>query len=111
MSSNRDFFKDSTAQLRTYEINGDLWVSVEDVLNILDLTEADLRTLRDEMPEDFDTVNDGIEVIKEGGFYYLMLFVSTTPDAKEFANWVFGSVVPRVLINGSYTIGEEDCDE
>ena len=110
MSNKRDFFKDSTAQLRSYDINGDLWFAVDDVLNALNLTEADLRILRDEMPEDFDTVNDGIEIIKEGGFYYLMLFVSSTPDAKKFAKWVFGDVMPRVLIKGSYTIGEEDLD-
>ena len=110
MSNKRDFFKDSIAQLRSYEINGDLWFAVEDVLNALKLTKADLRTLRDEMPEDFDTINDGIEIIKEGGFYYLMLFVSTTPDARDFAKWVFGDVMPRVLIKGSYTIGEEDLD-
>ena len=110
MNNKRDFFKDSTAQLRSYEINGDLWFAVDDVLNALKLTKADLRTLRDEMPEDFDTVNNGIEIIKEGGFYYLMLFVSTTPDARDFAKWVFGDVMPRVLIKGSYTIGEEDLD-
>ena len=110
MSNKRDFFKDSTAQLRSYDINGDLWFAVDDVLNALNLTEADLRILRDEMPEDFDTVNDGIEIIKEGGFYYLMLFVSTTPDARDFAKWVFGDVMPRVLIKGSYTIVEEDLD-
>lgn len=97
--------------MRTYTIDNDLWLAVDDVLNALDLTEADLRELREEMPEDFDTINNGIEIIKEGGFYYLMLFVSTTPDAKKFADWVFGSVVPRVLIKGSYTIGEEDDDE
>ena len=111
MSNKRDFFKDSTAQLRSYDINGDLWFAVEDVLKALKLTEADLHTLRDEEPEDFKTINDGIEIISEGGFYYLMLFVSTTPDARKFAKWVFGDVMPRVLVKGSYVLGEEDLDD
>ena len=82
---------------------------MDEVLKTLHLTEADLRELREEEPEDFAELDDGRAVIKEGGFYFLALFRSETPEAKEFMTWVLGSVVPSIMGKGYYSLEEDEA--
>lgn len=100
-------FKGKNFTLHGFEFGGVLWLLLDEVLHTLQLTEADLKTLQEEEPEDFETLPDGRVVIKEGGFYYLALFVSETPEAKELSNWLWGSVMPSIAEKGYYSIEEE----
>ena len=93
-------------ELRSYSfVDDDLWFALEDVLRALELTEQDTLILREDEPEDFKTLIDGTEIISEGGFYYLTLFVSKTPEAKKFANWVMNDVIKSIAEKGYYKKG------
>ena len=100
-------FKGKNFTLHGFEFGGVLWLLLDEVLNTLQLTQADLKTLQEEEPEDFEALPDGRVVIKECGFYYLALFVSETPEAKELSNWLWGSVIPSIAEKGYYSIEEE----
>lgn len=100
-------FTYNTIELHGFEIDGALWLLLDEVVNTLKVSTEDVKALLEEEPEDFGTLSDGRLVIKEGGFNYLALFVSTTPQAKEFQDWVFGSVVPSIVKKGYYNIDEE----
>ena len=99
--------KGKTFCLHGFELNGVLWLLLDEVLKTLHLTEADLRELKEEEPEDFAELDDGRAVVKEGGFYFLALFRSDTPEAKEFMDWVFGHVMPSIIEKGYYSIEED----
>lgn len=99
-------FMGRTFSLTGFEVGDVLWLLLDEVLETLQLTYADLRELTDEEPDDFAELDDGRAVIKEGGFYYLALFVSKTPEAQELANWTFGEVIPSIQGKGYYSIEE-----
>ena len=99
-----EFFKDSKAELRHYEINGQLWFVLDDVLNALgDVKKSDTEALDD---DELRIIN-GNQCISEGGFYYLMIWVSKTPEAKKFAHWALHDVVGSIVTKGYYRLGEE----
>ena len=100
-------FKGKSFSLHGFEFGGVLWLLLDEVLDTLQLTPADLKILQEEEPEDFESLADGRVVIKEGGFYYLALFVSETPEAKELSSWLWGSVMPSIAEKGYYSIEEE----
>ena len=86
----------------TEDASGNLWFLLEDVLKTLQLGFGDLKDLGF---DDFQVINDTC-LIKEGGFYYLALFVSTTPESQEFAHWVFHDVLGSIATKGYYKVGE-----
>ena len=90
-----------------FEFDGWLWLFLDNVLQFLNLTVDDVAELYDAEPDDFAVLPGGRAVIRESGFYYLALFVSTTPEAKKFSNWVFGRVLPSIFEKGYYDINEE----
>lgn len=96
-------FQGKTFSMLGFELAGVLWLLLDGVMETLHLTQADLRELKEEEPDDFAKLDDGREVIKEGGFYYLALFVSDTPEAQELKDWVFGSVMPSIFEKGYYS--------
>ena len=100
-------FKGKTFSMCGFEVAGVLWLLLDAVLKTLHLTPEDLEELRREEPDDFAKLDDGREVIKEGGFYYFALFVSDTPEAQELKDWVFGSVMPSIFEKGYYSVEEE----
>ena len=100
-------FRGKNFAIHGFEFGGVLWLLLDEVLQTLQLTHEDLKTLQEEEPEDFETLADGRVVIKEGGFYFLALFVSETPEAKELSNWLWGSVMPSIAEKGYYRIKEE----
>ena len=81
-----------------------LWLVLDDVLNTLHVGINDLKELD---ADEFDVFTDGTRLIKESGFYYLALFVSTTPEAQKFAHWVFHDVMSSIATKGYYKIGED----
>ena len=94
--------------LRSYQFeNNDLWFALDDVLNSLELSDCDLDVLKADNPDYFRSLLDGTKLIHESGFYYLALFVSEVPEAKELLNWVNNEVVPSILTKGYYKKGEE----
>ena len=101
-------FRGKDFVLHGFDFGGALWLLLNEVLETLQLTEADLKILREEEPHDFERLADGREIIKEGGFYYLALFVSETAAAKELSDWVFGTVVPSIMGKGYYSIKEDN---
>lgn len=74
---------------------------------MLQVNTEDVKELLAEYPEDFGALSDGRPVIKEGGFNYFALFVSETPEAKEYQDWVFNRVMPSIEQKGYYSIEEE----
>ena len=101
-----EFFKNSKDELRHYDINGDLWFVLDDVLKALDVKKSDTEELDD---DELRTIN-GKLCISEGGFYYLIIWVSKKPEAKEFAKWVLHDVVGSIFTKGYYKLGEEKND-
>ena len=95
-------FKGKTFTLHGFELSCVLWFLLEEVASILQVSTEDVKELLVDEPEDFATLSDGRVVIKESGLYYLALFVSDTPAAKEFQDWVFGAVIPSIVHNGYY---------
>lgn len=100
-------FTYSTINLHGFELDSTLWLLLDEVASLLKVSTEDVKALLKEEPDDFGTLSDGRFVIKEGGFNYLALFVSTTPQAKEFQEWVFGRVVPSIFEKGYYSVDEE----
>lgn len=75
--------------MKSYEFNdGSLWFNLAEILSYLKLSDKDTFELRSEEAEDFKTLIDGTEIISEPGFYYLMLFVADTSEAKKFQEWL-----------------------
>ena len=100
-------FKGKTFTLHGFELSCVLWFLLEEVASILQVGTEDVKELLADEPEDFATLSDGRPVIHEAGFNYLALFVSETPAAKEFQDWVFGRVIPSIAEKGYYSIEEE----
>ena len=111
------------AQLRTIEIDGEVWFVAKDVCDILELsnpTEA-LRAL-DEDEKNTLRISEGnleylnvslgksgrgnpnMNVINEPGLYALV-FRSNKPEAKQFSRWVRHEVLPQIRKTGTYTFG------
>lgn len=100
-------FKSRSLKLRGFEADGVLWLLLGEVASLLQVSTDDVKELLEEEPEDFATLSDGRTVIKEGGFNYLALFMSETPEAKDYQDWVFGRVVPSIMEKGYYSVEED----
>ncbi|MBQ7220737.1 MAG: hypothetical protein IJS28_07145 [Synergistaceae bacterium] len=101
-------FDCKSIHLRGFEFEGGMWLLLDEVVSNLKVSTEEVKALLEEEPEDFGTLSDGRPVIKEGGFNYLALYASDTPEAKEYQEWVFGSVVPSIMEKGYYSIDEEN---
>ena len=101
-------FSYNTIILHGFELDGALWLLLDEVASTLKVSTEDVKALLNEEPEDFGTLSDSRPVIKESGFNYLALFVSDTPKAKNFQDWVFGSVMSNITEKGYYSVDEEE---
>mgnify|MGYP002861256523 CR=1 FL=1 len=97
--------KGKTFSLRGFETDEYLWLFLEDVLGTLKLTMADAKNT-EIRAEEFGKLDDGTEIIRESGFYYLALFVSQTDEAKKFFNWVMHDVMGSLATKGYYSIND-----
>ena len=103
--SNADF-----GQLRTVEINGEIYFVGKDVAEILGYTNS-RKAIIDHVDEDdkgvtkCDTPGGKQEmvIINESGLYSLIMS-SKLPKAKEFKRWVTSEVLPSIRKYGGYFI-------
>lgn len=101
--------------IRTVKIDGEPWLVVKDVMNVLGLTHP-TNALRNCNPSTVQELRlpgqrggRPNKLVNEAGFYKLVLR-SNKPDAKPFQDWVAGTVLPTIRKTGSYVQGEEKFD-
>ena len=110
MSQLEIFEYQNEQEVRTIEIDGEIWFYAIDICNILEiknpsnvykrLDEDDLRTM-----EGTDILNrkTDIYIINESGLYHL-IFKSKKPEAKKFQKWIYHDVIPQIRKTGTYSI-------
>ena len=95
-------------QLRTVELNGEIYFVGKDVAEILDYTNS-RKAIIDHVDEEdkgvtkCDTLGGVQEmvIINESGLYSLIMS-SKLPKAKEFKRWVTAEVLPSIRKHGAY---------
>lgn len=111
--NNIQIFKYENNDVRTVELNGELWFALKDVCAVLEISnhkmtaqrldadEVSLTDLTDSMGRQQETT-----VINESGLYNVILR-SDKPEAKPFRKWVTSEVLPSIRKNGGYIAGQE----
>ena len=101
-------FNYNDAQIRTVEINGELWFVGKDVAEVLgykNTKDAISRhvDIEDKRGSRFPTPSGEQEfvIINESGLYSLILS-SKLSSAKEFKRWVTSEVIPSIRKHGAY---------
>ncbi|WP_100632565.1 Bro-N domain-containing protein [Pseudomonas qingdaonensis] len=107
------FFHDGSVEakgIRVVDLNGDHWFVAADVCKALDIKNtsqavAELKDSRKSM------LNIGLPGraplgVNEAGLYDLIL-QSRKPEAREFKDWITGTVLPAIRKDGAYIMGEE----
>lgn len=114
MTKELKVFNYEGAQVRTFNIDGEVWFVAKDVCDILEL--GNVSKAIQELDEDERsslTISEGtspkggnpnMNVINEPGFYALV-FKSRKPEAKQFSRWVRHEVLPQIRKTGTYTFG------
>ena len=110
MNNDLKIFMYHNNEVRTIEIDGDVWFVGKDVADILGYRDTD-QAIRDHVDEEdkltrqFDGSGQkrNMIVINESGVYSL-IFSSKLPTAKEFKHWVTSEVLPAIRRTGSYSI-------
>ena len=101
-------------EIRTVEIDGEVWFVAQDVCDILD--HSNVRMAVKPLDEDeagvskvYTRSSNGVEqirevsIISESGLYALLLR-SNKPEAKPFRRWVTKEVLPQIRRTGSYEV-------
>lgn len=99
-------------QVRTTEVDGEVWFVAIDVANVLELTNV-TEALRGLDEEERSTLritegtspkggNPNMNVISEAGLYKL-IFNSRKPEAKAFTHWVTHEVLPKIRKTENYS--------
>lgn len=96
-------------EVRTTEIDGEIWLVAKDVADILEI--QNIRQNMDELDEDEKGVCNvytpggmqNMTVINEAGLYKLT-FKSRKDEAKNFTRWVTHDVLPSIRKTGSYGV-------
>ena len=109
------FFNEEFGELRTVQINDEIWFYAVDVCRILEIknpSDAVSKTLEDDEKMTIDNIysHSGkrggaqkILLVNEPGLYRL-IFQSRKPEAKKFQRWAFHEVIPKIRKTGSYSI-------
>lgn len=99
-------------EIRTIEIDGEVWFVGKDVAEILGYSDTAkaIRTHVDEEDKGVDVLdtpggNQNLIIINESGLYSLVLS-SKMPKAKEFKRWVTSKVLPSIRKHGMYATDE-----
>lgn len=101
-------------QVRTVELDGEIWFVAKDVCDILELTNTTmaLESLDDNERAKFNLGRSPIHggggetnIISEPGLYALVM-KSRKPEAKAFSRWVRHEVLPSIRRTGSYTVNQ-----
>lgn len=96
-------------EVRTAEINGEIWFVVKDVCNVLDI--ANYRNVLSKLDEDEKGVHlldtpggkQNLSVVNESGLYAIIIR-SNKPEAKKFRKWVTSEILPQIRKTGAYAI-------
>ena len=94
-------------EVRTVEVDGEVWFVAKDVCDILELSDVSMstRNLDDDEKGTSKICTPGGEqdmtIISESGVYALV-FKSRKPEAKAFSRWVRHEVLPQIRKTGSY---------
>ncbi|MBQ8569337.1 MAG: Bro-N domain-containing protein [Oscillospiraceae bacterium] len=108
------FFNYHGNDLRTVEINGELWWVLKDVCDVLELSNPTVTANR--LDEDEVTKLDlggqiGItNIINESGLYSVILR-SDKPQAKPFRRWITHDVIPQIRKTGCYRLPKDSAAE
>lgn len=114
MTNKLTIFKNKRfGELRTTEINGEIWFVGKDVAEALGYSKP-RNAIAEHVDED-DALKQGVTdslgriqqttIINESGVYSL-IFSSKLSSAKEFKHWVTSEVLPSIRKTGSYNISE-----
>ena len=113
MTGSLQFFVYREHQLRTVELNGEVWLVAKGVCDILGIANArDAVNELDDDEKNTVVISDGnrgnpnMNVINEPGLYKLT-FKSRKPEAKKFTRWVTHEVLPSIRSTGSYSVNQE----
>ncbi|GAL87759.1 hypothetical protein MYP_4990 [Sporocytophaga myxococcoides] len=93
--------------VRTIEIEGQLWIIAKDVCDVLGLQDVSKSLAR--LDEDEKLIrklfvsgqNRDVSLINESGLYSLVL-TSNKPEAKAFKKWITNEVIPSIRKTGEY---------
>lgn len=100
-------FSYGSAQLRTVELDGEMWWVLRDVCDILGIVKPDRVASRLDADEKGTHLmstpygNQNMTIINEPGLYNVILR-SDKPEAKDFKRWVTHEVLPSIRNRGSY---------
>lgn len=110
--SNVQVFSFNNAEVRTVELNGDVWFVAKDIADILEYRDAHTLTRRlDDDEKDTQKVStlggeQELTIINESGLYNAIIG-STKAEAKMFKKWVTSVVLPSIRKNGGYIANQE----
>jgi prophage antirepressor-like protein len=106
MNQLKVFENEEFGQVRTVEVNGEPYLVLKDVCEILGIKNAtDVTKRLDE--EEVTRLNLGgrvgvVNLINESGLYAVVLR-SDKPNARKFRKWVTSEVLPSIRKTGAYT--------
>ena len=98
-------------QVRTVELDGEVWFVVKDVAEILEIQNIrqNLDTLDEDEKDVYKIYTPGgmqnMTIVSEAGLYKL-IFNSRKPEAKEFTRWVTHEVLPTLHRTGTFTVNQ-----
>ena len=104
--------------VRTVEMNGELWFVLKDVCEVLEMDTSQLKKIADRLEPDEKgrkqiTTPGGAQeswIVNESGLYNVILR-SDKPEAKPFRKWVTGEVLPSIRKTGGYIAGQEQLSD
>lgn len=113
MTNNVQVFDFKQSNIRTIEIEDEVWFVATDVVNTLNLsnTTMALNRLDDDERSKFNLGRQGeVNIISEAGLYRF-IGSSRKKEAKQFMRWVNHEVLPTIRKTGSYGVRELTKDE
>lgn len=105
-----------SSEIRTVQINGELWFVLSDVCKVLELSSP--HKVADRLDGDernqiplIDSLgrHQNTTVVNESGLYAVVLR-SDKPQAKPFRKWVTSEVLPSIRKTGSYSTQSQFAD-
>lgn len=106
-----EVFQYADHQVRTIEVDGELWFVLADICRALDI--ANPRNVAARLDEDekgvhqMDTLGgaQSVTIVNESGMYQVILR-SEKPEARQFRWWVTHEVLPSIRRTGAYAVPE-----
>jgi anti-repressor protein len=104
------FTNDNFGEIRTLQINGDVWFVAKDVADVLGYSDTQAMTRRLDEDETMTDILSGMNMkstlINESGLYNSVIG-SNKPEAKMFKKWITSEVLPSIRKNGGYILNQE----